>query len=242
MASDVFKRLFLSAAAAGVLFLSGCGDPVLDLSGSDQENAVRLAEFLKHYPEPDRVLVMGWIAADTTRALEKINGKKASEVLQIVDGEWKKLYSGEIVNAREIYRWAESDKVPVFGMKEFQDLCDNGIPQGKYSELFFRNAALVRSVSAGNECVPVYMEFLDQENRKNFHLDYYAPGNAAGPEELDDYEEFRRTALAEINGSYNRSEAIRELCDMSRNVRARTGEAVKAFTVAYPAEQEDSAK
>ena len=315
MAAGLFRKLSLITIATGALILSGCGDPVLNLSGSEQENAVKLAEFLKHYPEPDRVMIMGWLAADTASGLEMINGKKASEVLKIVNEEWKKLYAAEVVGDREIYRWADSEKVPVFGMKELQDLCDNGILQvqqtsdsgdrnkawaerakrvyrnfhvacrlsgtrkdevlvtlgnqsempfsrgavraaeafvefsvpggispGQMTELTFRNAALARSIAGNNECVPVYMEFLDQENHKNFHLDYYAPGNAVTPGELDDYDEFRKAALEEINGSYNRAEAVRELCDMSRNVRVRTGDAVKSYISAYPAEQGEKSK
>ncbi|WP_406038853.1 hypothetical protein [Succinimonas sp.] len=125
MKGIISRRLFPVLAALGCFVLSGCGDPVLDLSGTEQENTARLAEFLNHFSKSDRALIMGWLAADTLRGLEKMNGKKASEVLKMVNSEWRELYTVEAVNAKEIYRWMENEKVPVFGMKEFSDLCEN---------------------------------------------------------------------------------------------------------------------
>ncbi|WP_406546214.1 hypothetical protein [Succinimonas sp.] len=125
MKGIISRRLFPVLAALGCLVLSGCGDPVLDLSGTEQENTARLADFLNHFNKSDRALIMGWLAADTLKGLEKMNGKKASEVLEMVNSEWRELYTAEAVNAKEIYRWMENEKVPVFGMKEFSDLCEN---------------------------------------------------------------------------------------------------------------------
>ncbi len=146
MKGIISRRLFPVLAALGCLVLSGCGDPVLDLSGTEQENTARLADFLNHFNKSDRVLIMGWLAADTLKGLEKMNGKKASEVLKMVNSEWRELYTAEAVNAKEIYRWMENEKVPVFGMKEFSDLCENpGKPAGQSEDLLKTRAHASRA-------------------------------------------------------------------------------------------------
>ena len=153
MKGIISHSFFPILAALGCLVLSGCGDPVLDLSGTEQENTARLADFLNHFSKSDRALIMGWLAADTLKGLEKMNGKKASEVLKMVNSEWRDLYTVEAINAKEIYRWMENEKVPVFGMKELSDLCENPAKAAEQS------ADLLKSRAHANRAAQVYRNF-----------------------------------------------------------------------------------
>ena len=65
------------------LFLSGCGDPTLDLSGNKEEQRASLTDVVKSYDREDKIAFLSWYRGlDSQNKI--INGRKASEIIKII--------------------------------------------------------------------------------------------------------------------------------------------------------------
>lgn len=85
------------ACAGMALMLTGCGDPVLDLSGDRESQKDSLMDVIKSYDTEDRIAFLSWYRGNDSQN-KMIDGRKASEIIKIVRNEWKENYIRSSIN------------------------------------------------------------------------------------------------------------------------------------------------
>ena len=95
------SKLLPAFGACLPLFLTGCGDPTLDLSGNKEEQNKSLVDVVKSYDSEDKIAFLSWYKG-TDSQNRIIDGRKASEIMKIIRDDWKKDYISSQFNSKHI--------------------------------------------------------------------------------------------------------------------------------------------
>ncbi len=136
--------LMLMAAA----MLSACGDPMLDLSGSEQQKTDSLSEVISSWEPEDQMTFLLWYRAKEEQD-KLINGHKASEIISLVREEIRQAEVSEALGEDRYNNWLNHKGLSGFGFsnERFFDECrekDNSSQKSSFDSL---SAPLGRSSS-----------------------------------------------------------------------------------------------
>ena len=131
------KNILSAIIGAGMflpLFITGCGDPTLNLSGSKEEVKESLKDMLNSLDAEDKIAFISWYNGSENQR-KVIDGRKASEIIRIVRNDWKEKYIRNNINVTPLKLWIENTKSG-FNYSDLSGVCNrlNGTEKKELSD------------------------------------------------------------------------------------------------------------
>ena len=195
------------ACAGMALMLTGCGDPVLDLSGDRESQKDSLMDVIKSYDTEDRIAFLSWYRGNDSQN-KMIDGRKASEIIKIVRNEWKENYIRSSINldlmkySIEIKEAISSFSLAVDTNYLGETKVAGGIASGETATVEVSSWASEK-VKEGYECRPQWYVFYNPADGSEYAVNVY--NDLRDPYMINDLQDFKQYAESRQEFYYSKS-------------------------------------